>query len=345
MTRLEFWRAVADRLAADEPVFVALVAANTRGSPGTLGARLLCDRHGAAEGTIGGGIMEANLLGQAAEALKQQVHRPQIQRLVHRKTGDAQASGLICAGEQTNLTAVLRGPADAGAVNRFVDALVHQDERTATLTIDAKGLDVTDAAPDPEQPPLRLVRGDQADWCYIEENVSRRRLAIVGGGHCGQALARLGLTIGHRVDVFDTREGLLAAHDWPEEVHRHPLADYAELATRLARPELTRVVVMTTAVTHDIEALVAIAHRACYWLGVMGSSSKIRVIRKTLRERGVDRDAINAIHGPIGFDMKSDTPPEIAVSIMGQLLAHEQNPEAQVSRAYQSEPIAITDPT
>jgi len=328
MTRLGFWRVVADRLAADEPVFVALVVANTRGSPGTLGARLLCDRHGAVEGTIGGGIMEANLLAAATDALEQKSYRPRIQRLVHRKNGESQASGLICAGEQTNLTAVLRGPAQAAAIARFVDALAHQDERSATLSIDPDGLDVTDTGPDPALPPLRLQH-DGGDWCYAEENVSRRRLAIVGGGHCGQALARLGLTVGYRIDVFDTRAGLLDANDWPDEVRRHALADYAELAVRLERPELTRVVVMTTAVTQDIEALAAIASKDCRWLGVMGSRSKIRVIRTALRERDIDKTAIDAVHGPIGFDMKSDTPPEIAVSIMGQLLAHEQNPASQ----------------
>lgn len=322
MTVLAFWRAVAERLAAGEPVFVALVVANTRGSPGTLGARALVDFRGDMQGTIGGGIMESNVLAQAREALVQTVYPPHIQRLVHRRTGEADASGLICAGEQTNLYAVLEPDRDAASIARFVAALEHQDDGAATLFIDADGLRVSEAGPDFGQPPLRRVN-DAAGWHYAEENISRRRLAIVGGGHCGQALARLGTGIGYRTQVFDTRADVMASGDWAPDVGCIALDDYAELTTGLKHADLTRVVVMTTAVTHDIEALAALARRDCLWLGVMGSRNKIRAIHRALRERGIDRAALARVHGPIGLAMKSDTPAEIAVSIMGQMLAQE----------------------
>ena len=65
-----FWRAVLERLEAGTPLFVALVVANTRGSPGTLGARLLVDADGNTQGTIGGGIMEANIVRAARDGLR-----------------------------------------------------------------------------------------------------------------------------------------------------------------------------------------------------------------------------------------------------------------------------------
>lgn len=323
MNMLTYWRRVAARLAADESVFVALVVANTRGSPGTQGARALVTGDGRMQGTVGGGIMEANVLAFAREALTETRYTPQIQRLVHRRNAGADASGLICAGEQTNVYAVLRPGRDRELVERFVHALEHEDETTATLSIDQQGLRVADIPTDPGQPARRLVHGNNG-WCYSEENVSRRRLMIVGAGHCGQALAALAATVGYRVDVFDTRSDVMDAGEWPRDADCHRLADYDELASRLGHAEHSCVVVMTTAVTQDIAALAALGATSWRWIGVMGSRQKIRTIRSALRERGLAETAIDAIRGPIGLAMKSDTPAEIAVSIMGALLSHEQ---------------------
>lgn len=328
MTVLAFWRAVAERLAAGEPVFVALVVANTRGSPGTLGARALVDVRGRMQGTIGGGIMEANVAEQACAALAAATYAPRIQRLVHRRNAGDAASGLICAGEQTHLCAVLTPAVDTAGVDRFVAALENEQGLAVTLIVDADGLRVTDAGPDFACPPLRLVQ-DRNGWQYAEENISRRRLAIIGGGHCGQALARLGADIGYRVDVFDIRAEILDAGNWPQAAHCHALGDYAELATCLEQAAMTRVVVMTTAVTQDIAALAELASMDCGWLGVMGSRHKIHTIRKALAERSVAAAHIDGVHGPIGLAMKSDTPTEIAVSIMGQLLAEESTDPAR----------------
>src|SRR5699024_2926539 len=115
MSAETFWRAVAERLNAGTTVYVAMVVANTRGSPGTLGARLLVAADGHVEGTIGGGIMEANLVEQARQSLHTGGDDPpRLQHLVHRKElgprrrETHQSSGLICAGEQTNLGLVLK---------------------------------------------------------------------------------------------------------------------------------------------------------------------------------------------------------------------------------------------
>lgn len=323
MNSLDYWRQVAGRLAVGEPVFVALVVDHTRGSPGTRGARALVDNAGRMQGTVGGGIMEANMLEQAREALTQTSYTPRIQRLVHRRNAGGDASGLICAGEQTNLYAVLRPERDCEAVERFVRALENEDTTTATLSIDVHGLNVVNAASTTQLPPSGLIGSDN-NWRYSEQNISQRRLAIVGGGHCGQALAALAATVGYRVDIFDTRAEIIDTGEWPRDAGCHALGDYAELANHLAHPAHTRVVVMTTAVTHDIAALAALVGQPWQWIGVMGSRQKIRTIHGALRDKGLARASIDAVRGPIGLSMKSDTPAEIAVSIMGELLSHEQ---------------------
>ncbi|MGA9335073.1 MAG: XdhC family protein [Rudaea sp.] len=320
MSSAAFWHGVLQRLDAGTPLFVALVVANTRGSPGTRGARMLVDAHGNTRGTVGGGIMEANLIRMAREGLRAgRDEAPTLQHLEHRnKPGTTHPSGLICAGEQINLNCWLKPGRDDAPVREFCVALDADNGETATLQIDADGLRVIR---DKTAAGVQLHR-DGETWCYRESSVNPQRLAIVGAGHCGRALARLAADLGYRVDVFDTRAELLGSDaDWPTDVRRHRLADYSALPAQLRWPELTIVAVMTTAIDQDIAALSALAGAGLHWLGVMGSAAKIHEIRTQLAVRGIAQTRIDAIHGPIGLPMKSDTPPEIAVSIMAQLLA------------------------
>lgn len=312
-----FWQSVLQRLHHNRSVFVALVVANTHGSPGTLGARLLVDSDGRVEGTIGGAIMEAKLIEEAQQRLRDETCLPELTHLVHRKQNlrGGVPSGLICAGSQVNLCLVLRPQQDTQTLERLCTAIAAQT--AATLSIDAKG--ATLAVTKHTAPGMHLDETG-SNWHYRESSIAVRRLAIVGGGHCGKALANLASRVGYWVDLYDNRPSMFAHHDLPQTVRCHLVASYDDLAEHINYPLLTTTVVMTASVFHDIDSLAAIAALPLPWLGVMGSGAKIREIQTQLRERGIDEPHIANIHGPIGLPMKSDTPPEIAVSIMGQLL-------------------------
>lgn len=321
MTIETFWQAVRKRLDNSQSVFIALVVANTHGSPGTLGARLLVDDAGVVEGTVGGAIMEAKLIEEAKQRLLDQAVAPTLIQLVHRKENlrGGVPSGLICAGSQVNLSLVLRPDHDRPLIARLCDAIKRQTP--ATLQIDANGISVTDDDPQQTLDTARLRLEQLPDnWRYHESSIARRRLAIIGAGHCGKALADLATRVGYWVDLYDNRAAMFENAQLAATIRGHKIASYDALAEYLAYPQLTTCVVMTASVFHDIDSLAAIAALPLAWLGVMGSGAKIREIHTQLRERGITAAQVNAIHGPIGLPMKSDTPPEIAVSIIGQLL-------------------------
>ncbi len=313
MSAPSFWEDVATRLSAGRGVFVAVVAAHTKGSPGTAGARLFVDDTGRTGGTVGGGVMEHNLLAEASSWLTDANPAPVLQRRVHRRDAGAQASGLICAGEQVNVLMCL-GPGRAAEVLEYAASLAR--DAPVTLTVDASGVRFESGTIGA----AGLVDETLPGWCFREHGLSRRRVAIVGAGHCGQAVARLAASVGYHVTLFDHREDRLAAV---------PAAlvccvpDYADVATRLDHAETTTVLVMTSGLDTDVATLVGLAQTPTRRLGVMGSRHKIRVIRDSLAERGVNRAVIDAIQGPIGLAIKSDTPAEIAVSVVAELLARE----------------------
>src|SRR5439155_10214125 len=78
--------------------------------------------------------------------------------------------------------------------------------------------------------------------------------------------------------------------------------------------------IMTRGHNHDEEALSHLAGTACGYVGMIGSKRKIRLIFDDLIARGVGTEALNRVHAPLGFDIGSQTVPEIAVSIVAQLI-------------------------
>ena len=152
---LEFWRNLASWLEAGEKVFLALVVANTRHSPGTAGARMLLSESGRRVGTVGGGIMELKLLERAAEVLRGGNFAPEVRTLHHRRSAPGERSGMICAGSQTNLYFLCRPESELATVRRTVSLI--EAGRPGTLSIGPLGMAVEeDSEGDVSRPQLRF---------------------------------------------------------------------------------------------------------------------------------------------------------------------------------------------
>ena len=311
-----FWERVHGHLGTGSRVFVACVAEHTRGSPGTAGAKLLVAESGELFGTIGGGVMEHRLVEQARALLRDGGHRPEKQTLIHSEAAAGDASGLICEGSQTNVFCVLDGPRDLARVRTIVDR-VRNDQR-GWIEMDGAGLRLAEDGPGLDAR-VTLTQTDGA-WRYREDLLNRRRLAIIGGGHCAAALGAVMAPLGYRVQVFDARARVVS-HDRANGIGDLSIvADYAEAGPSLVHPESTAVVVMTADYRTDVRALLGVADLPFPFLGLMGGRKKIDRIFSLLRKEGISGQAIDRIHAPVGLDIGSDTPEEIAVSIAAQVL-------------------------
>ena len=313
---LEFWRTLESHLGAGERVFLALVADNTRHSPGTAGARMLLAENGDRYGTVGGGIMELKLLERAAEILRGGDFEPEIRTLHHRREAAGERSGMICAGSQTNLYTLCRPDADLETVRRIVTLLA--DGRSGTISIDPRGMAVEEQAPDLSRPRIVLEPGER--WRYQEQLLNRKRLAILGGGHCALALTRTMSRLGYDVSVFETRENVF--EDELEGLARSVqiVEDFRQAGARIEYPEITWVVVMTTDFPSDVRALSGVLSLPFRFVGVMGAPAKISEIMARLAAEGFSRHQLDRAHAPVGLPIASHTPEEIAISVAAQIL-------------------------
>lgn len=308
---MPFWLKLAEHLGRGEPAFVAVVADHTRHSPGTRGAKLFLTPSERQVGTIGGGIMEANVLARAREALAGRA--ASSVRVLHHRTDPRDAgepSGLMCAGKQTLMTFVAE-PVHASAYREFA-ALAAQDE-LVELSIDRGHPEILPCAI------ADAIPAGMRGHAYVEHAVNHHRVAIAGGGHCGLALSRTMRELGYHVQVFEERPDVytLVENDYAHE--RVVVSDYAEAAAHVRFPSLTHFIVMTANCDSDIRALLGTRGLSFAYKGVMGSQAKIARIRDFFAERGAD-DVVQEIYAPIGLQMTSNTPAEIAVSVAAQIL-------------------------
>lgn len=155
---------------------------------------------------------------------------------------------------------------------------------------------------------------------YVEPIQPPPTLVVVGAGHVGRALAHLGKWLGFRVVVSDDRAELCT----PEAI---PEADVClavparELPAHLPLTAQTYVALVTRGSPVDVDALPALLESPVAYIGVIGSRRRWQTTVQALRERGVSDEAIARVHAPIGLDIGAETPQEIAVSIMAEIIA------------------------
>jgi xanthine dehydrogenase accessory factor len=163
-----------------------------------------------------------------------------------------------------------------------------------------------------------------ATWRGVAYLPSPPRVTVflVGGGHVGQAVARLAAEVGFDVWVLDDREKFASPERFPS-AGRRLVGDIGVTLRELA-PALTPstfALVLTRGHNHDEEALFHLADSRCAYVGMIGSRRKIRMIFEDLAAKGVREEALARVHAPLGFDIGSQTVPEIAVSIVAELIA------------------------
>jgi xanthine dehydrogenase accessory factor len=142
---------------------------------------------------------------------------------------------------------------------------------------------------------------------------------IIGGGHVGKALVHLAKWLGFRVALSDDRAEYCSA-DWAPGADEYWPVAVAELAERFRFNRQTYIVMPTRGVPLDVEALPKLLDKPQAYLGVIGSRRRWATARKRLAASGVAAERLDRVHAPMGLELNAETPEEIAVSIMAEII-------------------------
>jgi len=325
----------------EKPVaYTALV--ETRGStPQKAGAAMLVFSDGSQTGTLGGGCVEAEVKRRALRLLDE----GETEILTFQLDSDyGWDDGLICGGRMKMLVDPVRPGDDISyfqTLGEFVsqgkpctEAIVIDTEAaggghaTDRYLVDENGQVVASRGSGEEPAALAEHLRDVSDRPrpYVKHGISylphlkRGRLVIVGGGHVGQKVAELAAMADFDVWVVDDREQYCNSERFPQ-AKRLIVAPTDTALSGLDIDSDTFCVIVTRGHNHDEEALYHLAETPARYVGMIGSKRKIKLIFEDLLNDGISREALQRVQAPLGFHIGSQTVPEIAVSIVAELIA------------------------
>ncbi|MBI2305541.1 MAG: XdhC family protein [Chloroflexi bacterium] len=154
---------------------------------------------------------------------------------------------------------------------------------------------------------------------FIEVPGEQPTLLIVGAGHIGQSLARIGNHLGFSIAVVDDRPDFANAERFPEADHIMA-EDFSSALQRFPISESTYIVLVTRGHRHDEVSLRQVIDSPAAYVGMIGSRRRVRAVFQHLEEEGVSRHLLDRVHSPIGLDIGAETPEEIAVSILAEII-------------------------
>jgi len=319
-------------------------------SPRGIGAKCLLTKDGTLLGTIGGGRLEAQVIEKASQVLKSGV--PAIMSF-HLKGTDVEGTDMLCGGN-VDVFLIPVSPEDAGRLSLFeavlkvlrrggagliatiVDPETWQGEKAPMLFLTREG---DQAGSMPGYPELETELKNSAGQLlgqripkirrfsikgrslnvFLEPIISNPVLFIFGGGHVSQQIVPLAARVGFNVTVIDDREDFADPRLFPDaqEVVQQR---FKVVMDSLPVDSSSFLVIVTRGHSYDKDVLAQALKTNARYVGMIGSRRKREIIYQKLLEEGFTRDDLARVHSPIGLSIGAETPAEIAVSIVAELI-------------------------
>jgi xanthine dehydrogenase accessory factor len=324
---------------------VALISImNLQGStPRHDGAKMILAADGKAYGTIGGSLIEAAAITEAKKVLAAQKSRVMLFELSGK---DAAAPGMICGGKAEILLDYIEASDDnRGFTRQWVDAvstgkdffifthLGGSGENTrvlghAVFVPDGDNSFSTSLTKDDIsqlKPELHTVSTTSilllGDTRVLADRIRKlKTVYFFGAGHVAVPTAYLAASVGFRVVVLDDRAEFACSQRFPEAYNTIVIKDYSRAFTGLDIDGDSFIVIITRGHQYDRAVLEQSLNTSAGYIGMISSKRKRAAIYEALMAGGVSQERLDFVHSPIGLDIGGETPEEIAVSIVAELI-------------------------
>jgi len=154
---------------------------------------------------------------------------------------------------------------------------------------------------------------------FLEPILPPSTLLLIGGGHVGKSVAHLAKWLEFRVVVCDDRTEFCSPEVIPDADEFYPVS-IEELSKNLEITAWTYIVLTTRGSNVDVEGLPFLLGTPAAYIGVIGSRRRWELTLRNLVDAGIKKELLAKVHSPIGLELNAETPNEIAVSIMAEIL-------------------------
>lgn len=296
---------LAQWLDAGHQPYLSTIVKTSGSSPRPVGSMLACWGD-LVIGTLSGGCVEEDLLQKLADNAIDASSPQLIEYGVSAEENER--LGLPCGGRLEVLVQQLR-PGHSQWVHEAVTALKERKSltRTTDLVSGTTSIAITD-----QFVPLRLE-----DERLVQGLGPRMQMLLVGAGQLAQVLAQLALAMDYEVLVTDTRDAVLAQWQGPAVPLLHGLPD--DVIAEHSRDAGNVIITLTHDPRIDDMALLEALETPAWYVGALGSLRTTESRLERLASLGVSDAQLARLHAPVGMDIGSKTPWEIAVAIMAEI--------------------------
>ncbi len=165
---------------------------------------------------------------------------------------------------------------------------------------------------------LEMLCGGQME-AYLEPIMPAETLYLFGAGHTSQRTAAIANTLGFQVIVIDPRPEYNNRDRFPD-ADSLVVEDYDSAFAKLGVDEDSYIVIYTSGHVVDEQCLLFAVGTGAKYIGMIGSKKKAKEVKEHLREKGISQQPLDRLHSPVGVEIDAETPEEIAISILAELI-------------------------
>ena len=306
---------VKDSLHREKSVWLCTILKTWGSSPRPIGAMMACTFDGELVGSISGGCVEEDFLEELREGKLKDLYQSQAKPItvVYGETEAEQARlKLPCGGQLHVLLELLEPSVENKTVFENIHSALERHLTTSRIVNMSNG---------------KITVGDHArkEALVIEKETMIHslspmyKLLLLGAGDVAKYVAEMALALEYQVTLCDPRPNYL--DNWSVQ----GVETSARLPDDIVRESYSNPYSGIVALAHDPRvddmALMEALKTDAFYVGAMGSERTSAARRDRLPELGLTKDEINTLHAPIGFEIASKTPAEIAISIMAEITA------------------------
>lgn len=302
--------------------FVYVVILRTTGSTSRSDGAMVVQAGGLITGTVGGGDVEAYAQRQALAILSSGGKGRHIRYVVQEGHGEVDLYLLHCTGEGDRASFITLRRWEEQSL--FFTLGLQLQPTVAILGLSEGGSTVGPVHPTFLEHASQVLSSklpafvtDNNFSCHYSLPIKAHTLLLVGGGHVNQAIATLAHSVGLTVQVVETRSEFATAELFAHAKRLVVRPTLAEAFDEVYTDSYTYAIIASHA--FDEEAAKTLLSRRVAYLGVLGSRHKAKRLYSTLALSG---DELDRLFCPIGLDIGAQTPQEIAVSVIAEILAH-----------------------